>query len=746
MVQKKMTKTKLKTITAEIFSNAEKMWDECGIEYDKDSIRIVPYIADEKSLFKCKCKKCGCVWDTEDKTEGNYYAYVNRNYPIVCPSCGNKTTIYESENPMCDNRVYVYGKRQDGVSYALSYSPYRKGFLNDQLEDPLHHLDETCVFLSKPRFIVCYEENAGICVYGLKIHAFYNVATFGTIKSPYVQSMFRDINDVAKDSFKAFDFEKKEFDVNAFATEWNDIRVKAENSNASKTSRKQSAVVEAQNVRQKYEGESHDDLIRDAIKPVVLKLKARIGHKETYECTCKKCGHTFTYEYDTYFNLSEFACEKCGNDNAVLLNPPPKLTYFNERKRVLVLTYEKTSLPENDLLLRIYESYMTASETKSKEIERLFVHLTKNGKLKLMFYAMCYDDEWCSIRKNSRTRGWDYPKTVIQTPDEIRSAIEQSCMAHTGLIEAIGVGDKAYKPVLLPSDPLDYILQYEKSPEIELVAKGNVPEILKSLLDNNEYLLSGSALHEVLGLTKKTVKIAREMDMNYKKACTVDRLVKVDQSITADGIRQLLDSGVTIEQYTTLREEMPIPLSNVLSYLESCHNYQYIEAKAAIQIWIDYLRMAKKCNYDLKDKTRRFPSSLKKEHDGAVFVFNKLRDEFLEEGFAVNAKKNKALEYSHGDYFVKIPETPNDVVEEATAQHNCLRSYIERISDGKSIIAFVRKKAEPDRSYVTVEISPEMSIVQVKGYCNSNPKGEKLGEFFSKWRTAKKLTSSIRIG
>ena len=501
--------------------------------------------------------------------------------------------------------------------------------------------------------------------------------------------------------------------------------------------------LDAKEMRLAYKGTSYDDAVRKAFQPVVLTLKSHdSNYIEEYDCVCKRCGHTWESRVDrNMYYYHDNTCKRCGNELEIFVYPDKK-SYWDKRE-VKMLIYDTPASLGNDLLLRLYQADVDANETIVHEIGRIFAYREKR-KVKLLLAQRLSSGKWEAVKRN-RTGDW-FAMDLIQSKDEIRNIIERSALAGSGFIEAIGVGDKHYKAGLEPENPISYILKYTEYPSIELVAKGNVPNMLRSIcFDKNACMRKGKNLHEVLGLSKNALKITRELDLNYHDAHDINRLLSLDPSITSSSITKLNEAGISVEQYILLRTEMPIPLESVIAYMDNCYNYQYIEVSEAMQHWIDYIRMAKRCKFDLNDKSRRFPSSLKKEHDCAVFVFKKIKEEISQKKFEERAKNNKHLEYSYGDYFVKIPETPNDVVAEATAQHNCLRSYIERISSGKSIVAFVRKKEEPDKSYVTVEITPEMRIVQVKGYCNSEPQGRKLNEFFTKWSAAKKLYNTVRI-
>ena len=107
--------------------------------------------------------------------------------------------------------------------------------------------------------------------------------------------------------------------------------------------------------------------------------------------------------------------------------------------------------------------------------------------------------------------------------------------------------------------------------------------------------------------------------------------------------------------------------------------------------------------------------------------------------FAENAEKNAArYEYSLDNLFAMVPTTVEQVVEEATNQHNCLASYVNRLINGDTCVVFIRYKDTPESSYVTCEIRDD-AFEQIKGFGNSNPRTTELANFIDKWCKAKKL-------
>lgn len=76
------------------------------------------------------------------------------------------------------------------------------------------------------------------------------------------------------------------------------------------------------------------------------------------------------------------------------------------------------------------------------------------------------------------------------------------------------------------------------------------------------------------------------------------------------------------------------------------------------------------------------------------------------------------------DYVVIAPRTSKDVKDEGTSLDHCVASYIKNIIDGETQIFFLRKKKEPFKSLITVEVR-NGNIIQTGGFHNRElSKGE----------------------
>lgn len=74
-------------------------------------------------------------------------------------------------------------------------------------------------------------------------------------------------------------------------------------------------------------------------------------------------------------------------------------------------------------------------------------------------------------------------------------------------------------------------------------------------------------------------------------------------------------------------------------------------------------------------------------------------------------KHNFAFE--NDEFTIVIPQTSEDFKDEATQQGNCVYScYLEYVVRGETNVVFIRKKSNPDKSYITCEISNKGQIRQ----------------------------------
>lgn len=153
------------------------------------------------------------------------------------------------------------------------------------------------------------------------------------------------------------------------------------------------------------------------------------------------------------------------------------------------------------------------------------------------------------------------------------------------------------------------------------------------------------------------------------------------------------------------------------------------------QTWFDTLEMEKNFYGKVKEK---YPKNLATYHQLIAFKYSLKIRSYDQNKFEEVISQYLDYEYAYGDYIIKIPRTSDEIIDEAVGQSNCLRSYIDHVSNGHCCIAFMRRRAEMDTSFVTIEIKPDQTIGQVYAAMNTIPDGEALA-FVKRWAKEKKL-------
>ena len=99
-------------------------------------------------------------------------------------------------------------------------------------------------------------------------------------------------------------------------------------------------------------------------------------------------------------------------------------------------------------------------------------------------------------------------------------------------------------------------------------------------------------------------------------------------------------------------------------------------------------------------------------------------------------KQAKKMQYHAHGFCVVVPITKAEFKAEADAQNNCLYNfnYFNKVADGRTNIAFVRKDDNPETPFVTCEIDNRGQIVQFYTKNNNTPHGENIAKFRKEWQ------------
>ena len=129
----------------------------------------------------------------------------------------------------------------------------------------------------------------------------------------------------------------------------------------------------------------------------------------------------------------------------------------------------------------------------------------------------------------------------------------------------------------------------------------------------------------------------------------------------------------------------------------------------------DYIRMCKQMEVPYE----RFPKDVKKIHDAVSANYRVKQDQFKAQAFEKKCNEYKEVSVASERYLIRFPNDLADLIMEGSTMHHCVASYADRVIDGTSIIFFMRKAADPETPYITMEFDRTGKLVQARKRCNA---------------------------
>lgn len=170
----------------------------------------------------------------------------------------------------------------------------------------------------------------------------------------------------------------------------------------------------------------------------------------------------------------------------------------------------------------------------------------------------------------------------------------------------------------------------------------------------------------------------------------------------------------------------------------------------------DYVTCCIELRYDLTDTAISRPHNFQEMHDRVTSLVRDLRAkreaEKLKGVQAVYEQLHDLIEWTDGKLLVRMAHDAGDLIREGREMQHCVGTYGRRVAEGQCFILFIRRAAEPDKAFYTVEIKPDLTrlkIVQCRGYRNSDRSAEERAEVeaflarYERWFNARTLGDHV---
>lgn len=456
--------------------------------------------------------------------------------------------------------------------------------------------------------------------------------------------------------------------------------------------------------------EFHDFLTRLAEQKDICALLIKLG----YDCI------RINYSQYTPFGTGRLLLVErghCGIPNNFLFRNELTLTNDSYHEFTLTLLY----VAGNGNVTCIPVKFQLVSETDN---DRHFMNVTEMSVGKIHAPGKCYKNAVCIQNENTiltilqEKRPW-----AAQWLHQSGCPIQQYLSAPW--LETLDKAGFAFARTLF-----NYI--HTKNKEVELV---------------NRLCQDGTKPKDIFKCSKAVQNVLK-LETNLTIWDTFRRLEK-NGTITKDNIQYIYQQHFNTGEVESIRSILSrerngkriFSWTSLTNYLNRLDMYEAISSREAIPLLEDYLRMCQQL-----DMTHRVDGdSLKREHDIAARLCRERRNREMEEKMRKMAEEEQKqiakgdtklarATYRENIYFVRPITEYNDLLDEARQQHNCVASYADMIVKKQTRIFTMRETAHPEKSLITIELSPDCRQVKQKYLAYNQPiRNKSMSEFIDRW-------------
>ena len=195
--------------------------------------------------------------------------------------------------------------------------------------------------------------------------------------------------------------------------------------------------------------------------------------------------------------------------------------------------------------------------------------------------------------------------------------------------------------------------------------------------------------------------------------------------VNEDTIRMMVNTGYKEKEFSMVnlvlgkmyRGKPIFTMDSLINYLNRIDMNEAIGREEGLQLLLDYLRSCEVLDVEPKIDG----DSLKREHDVMARNVRQYRDAVMAEKMAAKCDELQKYNYFESVFFARAISSYDDLIDEANQQHNCVASYARLIADGRTMIFVIRMKANPDRSYITLELDPKTFRIRQKYVAYNQP-------------------------
>jgi DNA-directed RNA polymerase subunit RPC12/RpoP len=449
-----------------------------------------------------------------------------------------------------------------------------------------------------------------------------------------------------------------------------------------------------------------------------LFIKKKDGINKAY---CSKCKNEFDIE-DIKHN-EDGRCPSCG------ASVRAKLLRYGRKKCTndsCFYYFEKSAIDPNVVICK---GYYTVKNYNTDY---------KNPKLTCNLYAIYIfeNKKTTMFKKNYWNNGWDMTSSIF----DFNQGWMASKMCYCSF-ESIGKAIKStsfqhmpYKQFQGNYSIVKLFAEYSKHPGIEYLVKEGFENLVAGKLNGycTERAINwnGKTIFKILKISKLDLR-----EIKLKKINVTFQFLKVLQDARKQkwevSTEEIIKIATTysahyedlkmITEYSSIRKILKYISKQFMKFNGTEKNKHYCREDSVLLKLNDYIADCKLLGMDINREQVLFPKDLYTMHQNTIKQIKINKNEKFDAGIKNRVKSLEKYIFKYSDLIIRPAMSSVEMVEESEALSHCLAShYTEPYAKGETNIFFIRKAAELDKPYYTIEIKKDR-IVQVHGKNNRSP-------------------------
>jgi rubrerythrin len=468
-----------------------------------------------------------------------------------------------------------------------------------------------------------------------------------------------------------------------------------------------------------------------------------LARKSYYKTHCLLCGHEWMIERENSCS-TPIECPYCGN---VRQQGHQNCRYNSKTETVIV--YIKST--ENAVWIKEVNVMVDETALSVTGNANFVAEINSKGKVSYYFYNK-YSGKYVKSNSSSHEyREWTR-NYVYRTGLSIILTSSTGLLKYSGILEYLefykqGTGTLYNYPTRTTfiQQIINFVVYTIKYPVVEKIIKADLVKEYDFNINAIDY--KASTVEGAFKLSKAFLKeYKKERDSGNEDVNLIDYIQTYNSmpEIPADEATWMSMYDVNSPKVDAIREVVPaLSISKIISYLERVRLMQQFYPREAILSWRDYLRACKSIGMDMTDRHVLYPRALKTEHDVVVAKQKLIQDESIRDDFMKAVEEYKTFEYDDLTYCIKVPDTMEEMFEEGRKLHHCCGQYIDDVARKKAIVLFLRRKEAPEEPYLSIEVTPNKEVRQVRGYndtyIHTLDEYKEVSIFLKKWAVSKHL-------